>query len=43
MVRRSVDNNDLPFEVQGPLEDLHTNEKFPSIHASHLKCGILNP
>ena len=42
MIRRSVDDDDLPFEVERALEDLHTNEELTPIHTSHLKGGILN-
>ena len=42
VIRRSVDDDDLPFEVECTLGDLHTDEELTPIHSSHLKGGILN-
>ena len=42
VVRRTIDDHDLPFEVERLFKDLHTNKKFASIHPAHLKGGILH-
>ena len=43
VIRRTIDNHDLPFEVQSSLKNLQCNEEFAPVHAAHLEGGILNP
>ena len=42
MVGRSIDDDDLPLEVDHPLKEFHADKELAPVDATYLESGVLH-